>query len=61
MRMTWQLIAYFVSASTPDLAQALGTTCPDPLSVYVVDILRNAAPKWKNTKNTAKGQVHHSL
>ena len=32
-------------ASTPALAEALGTTKPDPLSAQMVVIARNAAPE----------------
>ena len=32
-------------ASTPDLAAALGTTNPEPLTVYTVEMERKAAPK----------------
>lgn len=31
-------------ASSPALAQALGTTNPEPDSVYTVDMVRNTAP-----------------
>lgn len=40
----WIVVTHFVIASTPALAQALGTTKPDPLSAYVVVMFRKTAP-----------------
>lgn len=57
----WQCLfgnTYVHRVSTPDLAAALGTTNPEPVSAQMVVVARNAAPTNTMCVNTTKKQKY---